>query len=181
MILMSVPHLLEKKKMIYVKMNWKIKADETNTNHIVKGNSMDANDRYDSLLKYYGEHYNVDAELLKAQIKAESNFNPGAVSPAGARGLAQFMPETFLEWYKKVWNPKLNDFGFEVESSNPEISICLQAAYMSMLLIRYGGNVSHALAAYNWGMGNVDKIKDQVNFQILLPEETRNYIERILS
>jgi soluble lytic murein transglycosylase-like protein len=150
----------------------------------LKGIFMNREDRYDSLITYYGEFYNCDFALLKSQIKAESNFVPDAVSFAGAVGLAQFMEATFGEWYRKIYKVDLQgNRCWIVKAVNPEISIRLQAAYMSWLLIRYGGVVSRALAAYNWGIGNVDKIKNfnDSEFKNRLPEETRNYIERILS
>ena len=142
---------------------------------------METTNRYDSLIQYYGELHNVDFDLLKSQIKAESNFEPFVQSTAGACGLAQFMEETFCEWFKILYKFEINSMSWFLYASNPEVSICLQAAYMSFLLIRYGGNVSHALAAYNWGMGHVDKIHERADFENLLPDETREYVERILS
>lgn len=56
---------------------------------------MEAQDRYDSLIKYYAEIYNVDWQLIKAQIKAESNFVPDAKSWCNAKGLSQFG-----KWFK---------------------------------------------------------------------------------
>ncbi len=131
---------------------------------------MKSENRYDSLIQFYAEESNVDWLLLKAQIKAESNFNSAAISKCGAKGLAQFMPGTWKEW----------GIGSEFDSEN---SIAAQTKYMLHLLRRYSYNKVYALAAYNWGLGNVDKVlkkKDKNNFEKYLPRETRMYIQRIL-
>lgn len=128
-------------------------------------------DRYDSLIIYYSSKYNVDWQLLKAQIKAESNFNPTAVSGAGAKGLAQFMDPTWKDWG--------NGSQF-----NPEQSIKAQARYMSWLLKQFNNVSIIALAAYNWGIGNVKRLLNRVgrtDFTDNLPKETQNYIIRIKS
>ncbi len=104
---------------------------------------MKAENRYDSLIQFYAEENNIDWRLLKAQIKAESNFDSTAVSSCGAKGLAQFMPATWKEW----------GVGSEFDS---ESSIMAQSRYMLYLLKRYNYNKVYALAAYNWGLGNVD-------------------------
>lgn len=132
---------------------------------------MHANDRYDSLFVFYGEEYEVDWKLLKAQVRAESNFDPYAKSPAGAIGLAQFLPATF------------NEFGKGSPTSSEE-SIKAQALYMAWLLDRFDGDVSLALAAYNFGIGNVRKLRNRhgPNYEQIephLPDETRQYVGRI--
>lgn len=81
---------------------------------------------------------NVSAALLAAQLMAESNFNPFAVSPAGARGIAQFMPATAAA------------YGL-VDPFDARAAIAAQARLMSALLIQFGGSVELALAAYNAG------------------------------
>ena len=93
-------------------------------------------------------------------IKAESNFQVSSTSPKGARGLMQLMPETARE------------MGV-TDSYNPVENIMGGTRYLKGLLDRYQGNVPRALAAYNWGMGNVEKYPDR------LPRETREYIARV--
>jgi membrane-bound lytic murein transglycosylase D len=134
-----------------------------------------ANDRYDSLFRWYASGYNIDWLLLKAQVKAESSFMPYAQSPAGARGLAQFMTATFDECAYAV------GIGTEYKLRfNPEQSIQCQAYYMSRLILRFGrDNVTMALAAYNWGQGNVAKIQGDLNWMDKLPLETQQYIVRV--
>lgn len=104
--------------------------------------------------------FGIPQGLLAKQQQAESNFNPNAVSPVGARGIAQFMPATAKQ--------------YGIDPTDPIQSSQGQARMMSELLTKYKGDVPSALAAYNWGQGNVDK-KGLQN----APEETRNYIAKI--
>jgi hypothetical protein len=106
--------------------------------------------------------WNVPMELLAAQLYAESGFNPFAESPAGARGIAQFMPGTARE------------YGL-TDPLDPVASIDAQAHLMSDLLRRFGGRVALALAAYNAGAGAVDRYGGIPPYA-----ETRAYVARIL-
>ena len=85
--------------------------------------------------------WNVSAALLAAQLMAESGFNPYAVSPAGAQGIAQFMPGTAAA------------YGLD-DPFDAEAAIDAQAHLMSVLLRQFG-SVRLALAAYNAGSGAV--------------------------
>jgi soluble lytic murein transglycosylase-like protein len=106
----------------------------------------------------------VDLALLRAVAHAESAFNPNAVSPAGAQGLMQLMPETAREL--GVTNP------FDATQSARAA-----AKYIKRLLARYGGDLPNTLAAYNWGMGNVSKALESGK---AFPAETRTYIARVM-
>jgi len=106
--------------------------------------------------------WNVSAGLLAAQLMAESNFNPFAVSPAGAQGIAQFMPGTAA----------LYGLGDPFDAT---AAIDAQAHLMSDLLGQFGGSVSLALAAYNAGPGAVEAC----NCVPSIPE-TEAYVARIL-
>ena len=105
--------------------------------------------------------WNVSAALIAAQLYAESNFNPFAVSGAGARGIAQFMPGT------------ARSYGLE-DPFDPAQSISAQAHLMRDLLRRFG-SVSLALAAYNAGAGAVEGCGCVPGYP-----ETQAYVARIL-
>lgn len=115
----------------------------------------------DSIFEEAAQRYGVPLTLLKAVAKAESNFNAGAVSSAGAQGVMQLMPATAKSL--GVDNP------FDARSN-----IMGGAKYISEKLNQYGGDVELALAAYNAGSGNVAKYGGVPPFA-----ETRNYIKRI--
>lgn len=106
--------------------------------------------------------WNVGPDLLAAQLLAESNFDPTAVSPAGAVGIAQFMPATAA------------GYGLR-DRFDPEASIWAQARFMADLLATYDGSVALALAAYNAGPGAVDACRCIPPYP-----ETRAYVTRIL-
>ena len=134
--------------------------------------------KYDALFQRYAQANRLDWVLLKAQVKAESNFDEHAESPVGALGLAQFMPATW------------KDFG-EGDPFNPAQSIKAQAKYMRWLLdfvikLNPAGRYLYkwTLAAYNWGVGNVKKLIEKTNGNFkeafkFLPDETQKYITRI--
>lgn len=104
----------------------------------------------------------IDPNLLTGLIRAESNFDPSAGSPAGAQGLAQLMPGTAASL--GVTNPL-----------DPVQSIEGGAKYLRQQLDRFGGDVTKALAAYNAGPGAVERFGGVPPY-----EETQNYVQRVL-
>lgn len=139
-------------------------------------------DRYDSLFRYYSDLAGFSGNdwlRFKAQVKAESNFNPDALSPVGAQGLAQFMPPTWKEWQDGT--PGIQEQQHQLGLINPfdpEDAIRSQVSYMKWLLGRVT-TWEMAWASYNWGIGNVLAIRANPQWKILLPKETSDYIFRI--
>jgi soluble lytic murein transglycosylase-like protein len=129
---------------------------ETNTNPIF-------NNKYLELIKLHSKKESIDWKLIFAIIKYESNFNKEAVSPKGAMGLMQLMPQT-----AKIYNVK-NPF-------DPEENIKTGIKHFKELLNLYNNDIKLALAAYNAG-------KEAVNQYSGIPpfKETQNYINSIIS
>jgi soluble lytic murein transglycosylase-like protein len=106
--------------------------------------------------------YNVDPALLRGLIRQESNFNPNAGSPAGARGLTQLMPGTAS--------------ALGVDPSVPAQAIEGGAKYLRQQLDRFGNDPAKALAAYNAGPGAVQRYGGVPPFA-----ETQNYVRKVLA
>ena len=116
---------------------------------------------YEASINEHARRQGVAADLVRAVIQVESAFNPVAVSNKGAMGLMQLMPATAMEL--GVRNP-----------FDPDQNIRGGVTYLKQLLTRYDQKVELALAAYNAGIGNVEKYGDVPPFK-----ETRNYVNKI--
>ncbi|MBU1487066.1 lytic transglycosylase domain-containing protein [bacterium] len=119
-------------------------------------------EKISSLIQAYGAKYDVDPALISSIIKAESNFDPRAVSSAGAEGLMQLMPGTARE------------LGVE-NSFDVEENIEAGTRYFKGLLDRFGGNLELALAAYNAGPQRVERASGIPNIK-----ETKGYVSKVL-
>ena len=118
---------------------------------------------YDDLIAKASERYRVDSTLIKAVIKAESNFNHRAVSRMGARGLMQLMPTTAAALQVK-------------DSFHPENNIDGGVRYLRYLMNLFNGNLPLVLAAYNAGENTVLRY----NNRIPPYQETQSYVRRVL-
>jgi len=106
--------------------------------------------QFDTIIDTAALEAGVDADYIRAMMRAESSGNPDAVSPAGAVGLMQFIPSTAREYGLRV-------DGEVDERRDPAKAIPAAARYFADLLARYDGNHDLAVAAYNAGPGAVDK------------------------
>jgi soluble lytic murein transglycosylase len=122
---------------------------------------LDSN-QFDPIISQASEKYGLEAPLIKAVIKAESDFDPNAISHKGARGLMQIMPKNFS--LLNVENP-----------FDPHQSIHAGARYLREMMDRYQGKLSLSLAAYNAGPGAVDRYGGIPPYQ-----ETEEYIDRVM-
>lgn len=109
--------------------------------------------------------YRLPEGLLRSVAITESAGNPNAISGAGAQGLFQIMPGTG------------RDLGLRGDDAfDPMKAAGAAAKYLSQLLKTNDGDLTKALASYNWGLGNVRKYG-----MGLMPQETRNYVPRVMS
>jgi soluble lytic murein transglycosylase-like protein len=114
------------------------------------------------MLAHAGAAHNIDEDLLASVVRAESGGQVKAVSRTGAKGLMQLMPGTASE------------MGVD-DAFRPEQNIAGGTAYLDTLLTRYHDNVALALAAYNAGLGAVDKYHGIPPYR-----ETREYVARVI-
>ena len=118
--------------------------------------------RYDDLISVIADRYDLEFALVKAVMRAESGFDPFAISRKGAQGLMQLMPATArMHGVRESFRPRDNIDG--------------GARHLRMLLDRYGGNLPLTLAAYNAGSGRVEAAGGMPDIT-----ETREYVLKVL-
>jgi hypothetical protein len=118
------------------------------------------------------QKYKVNPNLIAAIIKKESTFKNNLRSGAGAMGYMQLMPGT------------ARDLGVR-NAMDPTQNIMGGTKYIRQMLENYGGNVELALAAYNWGAGNLNKARRRYgsswsSIRSHAPKETRDYVDKIM-
>ena len=119
--------------------------------------------QFNGIITEMAQKYGIDEKVIHAVIKMESNYNPTAKSHPGAQGLMQLMPNTAR--------------GLGVTNSyDPRQNIEGGTKYLSQMLKKYNGNLELSLAAYNAGLGNVDKYQGIPPFN-----ETQNYVRKVLN
>jgi len=117
----------------------------------------------DEIISHYAGTYNLEEPLVRAVIKAESNYNPTLVSNKGAVGLMQLMPETARYLRLNVGN-----------LTDPEENIRGGTRYLRMMLDQFGGDLELALAAYNAGPTTVRQYGGIPPYP-----ETQTYVARV--
>ncbi len=145
---------------LYIRESKEDVGDENNTAVVSYAKS---NGQYDSMISEFSKKYEVDFALIKAMIRAESGFNPVAVSKKGAKGLMQLMPETALRMnVSNVFNPRENIDG--------------GVRYFKYLLSLFNNDLQLSLAAYNAGENIVAELGSIPPYR-----ETKDYVKRVLS
>jgi hypothetical protein len=124
--------------------------------------SISARERYEPLVIEHSNKHSLRPELVRAVIQVESAYNPRALSPKGAMGLMQLMPETArVLGVQRPYDPAQNIAG--------------GTRYLRLLLDKYNGDEVLALAAYNAGSGAVDRHGRKVPPY----RETQDYVRKV--
>ncbi|HEY8210607.1 MAG TPA: lytic transglycosylase domain-containing protein [Myxococcaceae bacterium] len=120
--------------------------------------------KYDELMEAAAIRYRVPVALVRAIVQAESNYDPTAVSPAGASGIMQLMPDTAREMFvKDIFDPKENIEG--------------GTRYLRVLANMFGGDMVKMVAAYNAGPDAVAKWGGTVPPYA----ETQDYVRKVIA
>lgn len=140
---------------------------------------------YSEIVSKYAAEYNIPEDVIYATIKVESNFDPEAISVAGARGLMQMLPSTF-EWL--TGEEHLSEHLTPNLLFDPEVNIRYGTYYLKYLYTKFDHNWNTACAAYNGGEGNVAKWLSDAKYSdgegniTDFPKEfgeTKNYVKKI--
>lgn len=137
---------------------------------------------YDDFVDEASNAFNIDKNLIYSVMKVESKFNKEAVSRKKAKGLMQLMTPTAEEIVQEI-----NINNVTTDLFNPRNNIIIGTKYLSKLLIRYDKDINVAIAAYNAGIGNVDKwikegtitLHDSSSLDNIPFRETRTYVKKV--
>ncbi len=127
--------------------------------------------RFRTLIERHAVQHDVDPALVKAIVAVESGFEPGAISPKGARGLMQVMPETAARYGVTTDRRR----SAEQKLLDPAVNLQVGTRYLRDLLARFANDLGLALAAYNAGETAVERH----NNQIPPYPETVAYVKRV--
>ncbi|MEW6375877.1 MAG: lytic transglycosylase domain-containing protein [Thermodesulfobacteriota bacterium] len=145
---------------LYIRESKEDVGEETHSSSGIPAKDLN---HYDSLISEFSRKYQVDFALIKAMIRAESGFNPFAVSRKGAKGLMQLMPETALRMsISNVFSPRENIEG--------------GVRYFKYLLSLFNNDLRLSLAAYNAGENLVFERRSIPPYR-----ETMEYVRRVLN
>ncbi len=145
---------------LYIRESKEDVGDDNNSSSVA---SIRDSKEYDSLISEFSRKYQVDFALIKAIIRAESGFNPLAISRKGAKGLMQLMPETAQRVnVSNVFNPRENIEG--------------GVRHIKYLLSLFNNDLRLSLAAYNAGENIVGELRSIPPYR-----ETVDYVKRVLS
>lgn len=140
-----------------------VKLLEKYIEKVLGKNTSSGDASFSEIIEAAANKYKVDPELVEAVVSVESGGDPNAVSPAGAQGLMQLMPDT------------ASSLGV-LNSFDPVQNIDGGVRYLSQLIDYFGGDITKALAGYNAGPGAVDEYNGIPPYK-----ETRSYVQRVLS
>ena len=142
----------------------------------LSGEMLANEDRYDSIIRRYIVKYELPFALIKAVIKAESDFNPSAVSRVGASGLMQIMKATW-DWICK--DIIKQDWEYDKWKFDPDRNIEVGCAYLNWLFEYFRNKrplLELVIGAYNCGQGRVQRNGYKIKG---LPKETQKYISKV--
>ena len=141
---------------------------------------------YIEIIEKNAEKYNIDADLILALIKAESNFQGKAVSNKGALGLMQIMPSTAKNVID-INRLEIDKNNLEQELLIPEKNIEIGTAYLSMLFKKYD-SIKVVIASYNAGIGTVDNWIEKeiitlsgIDIENIPYKETNYYVRKVIN
>lgn len=149
-------------------LNFKPIHNNITTEKVEDISKLSTKERIERAVNKASKDYGVDAKLIRAIIKAESNFNPNVRSSAGAMGLMQLMPENV-----KAYGVK--------EPYNIEENIDAGTRHIRDYIKMFDGNIEMGLMAYNAGPGTMARrgVKSPADLY-KLPKETQNYVPKVL-
>jgi soluble lytic murein transglycosylase len=138
---------------------------------------------YKAVVYQVAEKYKIDPNLIVAIMQVESSFNPVAVSPKGAVGLMQLMPDT-ARWVAEQMRIEQFDHS---SLTNPELNIEMGTWYLTYLQGLFNQDMVVVIAAYNGGLGNAKKWLEEdiwngdLNSLSSIPfKETREYVQKVI-